>query len=79
MREIVIEGKESLIDENEDVKYRTKDLPCEKLEGKSFFVNKVFLIIALRAQKSHFLQAPPICRKLSAFRERGDVCDFYNT
>ena len=77
MREIVIEEKESLIDENEDVKYRTKDLPCENtLKGKSFFVNKVFLIIALRAQKSHFLQAPPICRKLSAFRERGECVRF---
>ena len=67
MREIVIEEKESLIDENEDVKYRTKDLPCEKLEGKSFFVNKVFLIIKSRVRKPRFSESAPNLPKTFGF------------
>ena len=31
-----------------------------------------FLINLLRVRKPHFLQAPPICRNLSAFRKRGE-------
>ena len=36
------------------------------------------IIILLRAQKSHFLQAPPICRKLSAKWGKVNARDFYN-
>ena len=71
MREIVIEGKESLIDENEDVKYRTKDLPCEKLEGKSFSINKVFLIIKSRVRKPRFSESALNLSHTCDFPEKG--------
>ena len=68
MQEIVIEGIENHIDENVDVKDRTKDLPCENtLKGKSFFVNKVFLIIALRVAKPRFCLSAPNLPKTFGF------------